>query len=103
MNIHAADTVAGSRPTFAINLNDARPFSSLPPALRSEKIGLPDQLRAFLTSGSRIGGVAPPKAGSWRRGTMVMNDDETGPLGWLCTSSGHPGEWVNFSVPLAGY
>jgi hypothetical protein len=100
--MRAADTVPGSRPSFAINLNDARPFSSLPPTLRSAKVGLPEQLRAFMSGGSRIGGTAPPTAGSWRRGTVVMSDLETGPIGWLCTRSGQPGEWANLSVPLLG-
>lgn len=100
--IRAADTVPGSRPSFMINLNDARPFSSLPPASLSAKFGLPDQLRAFLTGLSRIGGTGPPTAGSWRRGTVVMSDIETGPIGWLCISSGYPGEWANLSVPLLG-
>ncbi|MEM1452596.1 MAG: right-handed parallel beta-helix repeat-containing protein [Planctomycetota bacterium] len=45
--------------------------------------------------GRRTVGDAPPRNGRWLRGEVVLNSElgATGPLGWICTSSGRPGVW----------
>lgn len=42
--------------------------------------------------------IKPPTAGTWKKGKIVYNDNPaTGdPDGWICTSSGTPGQWKSF-------
>jgi hypothetical protein len=46
-----------------------------------------------------IPGTAPPTSGSWVVGDRILNVKAAKghPQGWICTSSGTPGEWVPMS------
>ncbi|MEM9378718.1 MAG: right-handed parallel beta-helix repeat-containing protein [Planctomycetota bacterium] len=48
--------------------------------------------------GRRTVGAGPPTSGRWLRGEVVLNSElgPTGPLGWVCASSGRPGVWRAF-------
>eukprot|EP01045_Picozoa_sp_COSAG04_P001991 COSAG04_NODE_69_length_29236_cov_15.813680_13_plen_103_part_00 len=74
-----------------MELNDARPH------IDAAKIGLPEQLLAYLSPASlrAVKVAAAPASGSWLRGSVVWNADEAeaSPLAWLCVKAGRPGSW----------
>ena len=85
--VRAADSFLNSRPTYVIALSNARP------TLTEDKT---EQLRAFLShdSARAIEVAAPPAAGSWRRGSVLMRASTGENLGWACVESGWPDKWV---------
>ena len=90
--VRSADTVKTptgyARPAISIELTEAR-------CDIADRVGLPHQLQAFVV-GTRaaVAAVAPPTAGSWKRGAVVRNLNESSPeLGWVCVASGWPGRW----------
>ena len=88
--VRGADSVQYARPTYVIDLSDSRP------ALSASKIGLPQQLRAFLShdSAKAVAVPATPTAGSWLRGSVLLREGVGEPLWWVCVESGWPGQWV---------
>lgn len=89
-----ADTVSKARPAYSIEVNDGR--------FDVSALNLPEPLRAYLSPRSdRIPAAAAPATGSWARGSMVWSSNSTGgPLGWVCTQAGWPGEWSPVATPL---
>lgn len=52
-----------------------------------------------------INNISAPTSGAWTRGDKIYNSSvsQNGLLGWVCTSTGTPGSWVNISLDSSAY
>lgn len=80
VSVHGNLTVGVSNPDPGMNLTVAGPFSF--------------SNKKFLT------GSSAPTSGQFNKGDIVWNDDPkpTDFIGWVCITSGTPGQWMPFGV-----